>query len=95
MSYNQNKLYTNNKKMMDCEWPLGMIDFSLTLHHNMGMKYAGEAFNVGMFFLYLRHPSKWVHFRPPTHTSGHFYTARTTTLIGEVPHGIIVKEFRL
>ena len=51
----QHKLYKNNQKMMDCEWPLGMIQFSLTLHHNMGMKYAEEPFNIGIFFL--RKPS--------------------------------------
>ena len=29
---------------------------------------------MGMFFFHLiRHPSKWVHVRPQTHTSGHFY----------------------
>ena len=38
----------------------------------MGMDYAEEPFNMGMF-VYLRHPSK---FSDPhhTHTSGHFYT---------------------
>ena len=40
----------------------------------MGMKYAEEPFNMGMF-LYQRRPSKWVHFQ--THTSGHFYTGVT------------------
>ena len=49
MSYNQRKLYTNNQKMMDCEWPLGMIHFSLILRHNMDMKYAEEPFNMGVF----------------------------------------------
>ena len=28
-----------------------MIHFSLILHHNMGMKYAEEPFNMGMFIL--------------------------------------------
>ena len=51
-----------------------MIHFNLILHHNMGMKYAEDPFNMGMFFD-LRHPSKWVHFQTPTtHTAGHFYT---------------------
>ena len=33
--------------MMDSELPLGMIHFSLILHHNMCMKYAEEPFNMG------------------------------------------------
>ena len=37
--------------MMDFEWPLGMILFSLILHHNMGMKYAEEALRYGYVFL--------------------------------------------
>ena len=28
-----------------------MIHLSLILHHNMGIKYAEEPFNMGMFFL--------------------------------------------
>ena len=51
MSYKQHKLYKNNQKMIDWERPLGMIHFSLILHHNMGIKYAEEPFNMGMFFL--------------------------------------------
>ena len=49
-SYNQHKPYRNNQNIMDYDWPLGMIHFSLILHHNMGMKYAEEPFNKGMFF---------------------------------------------
>ena len=42
-----------------------MIHFSLILlHHNMGIKYVQEPFNVGMC-IYLRRPSKWVHFQTP------------------------------
>ena len=37
--------------MMYCEWPLGMIHFSLKIHHNMGMKYAEDPFNMGMFYI--------------------------------------------
>ena len=37
----------------------------------MGIKCADDPFNMGMFFN-LRRPSKWVHFKPPTQTSGHF-----------------------
>ena len=73
MSYNQLKLYQNNQKMMDCEWPLGMIYFNLILHHNMGMKYVDEPFNMGMFFD-LRRLQNGCTFRPPTHTSRHFHT---------------------
>ena len=51
MSYTQHKLNHNNQKMMDCELPLLMIHVSLILQHNMGMKYAEEPFNMGMFFL--------------------------------------------
>ena len=76
MSYNQHKLCKNNQKMMDCEWPLGMIHFSLILHHNVGMKYAKEPFNMGMFFN-LRRPSKWVHFQTPNkHIWAFLYLSR-------------------
>ena len=50
MTYNLHKLYKDNQKMMDCECPLGTIYFSLILHCNIGMKYADEPFNMGMFF---------------------------------------------
>ena len=63
--------------MMDCEWPLGMIHFSLILH--VGIKYAEEPFIMGMFF-YLR--INGYIFRPPTHTSGHFYTEVAPTSKG-------------
>ena len=75
MSYNQHKLYRNNQKMMDCEWPFGM-NFSLILHHNMGMKYAEKPFNMGTICLlfYLRRPSKWLHFQTPnTHILAFVY----------------------
>ena len=51
MSYNQHKLYKNNQKMTNCERPLGMLHFSLILHHNMGMPYTDEPFNMVFFFL--------------------------------------------
>ena len=57
MSYNQHKVHTNNQKVMDCKCPLGMMHFSLILHHDMGMKYAEEPFNMGMVFFNLRRPS--------------------------------------
>ena len=75
MSYNQHKLYQNNQRLMDCELPLGMIHVSLILDHNMGMKYAEEPFNRGMFFC-LRRPRHI--FRPPIHISRHFYTGVTS-----------------
>ena len=72
MSYNQHQLYQNNQMMMDWELPLGMIHVSLVLDNNMGMKYAEEPFNMDI--LYLRRPSKWVHFQTPyTHIQA-FYT---------------------
>ena len=53
-----------------------MIHLSLILHHNMGMKYAEEPFNMGMFF-YLRRPSKWVHFPTlNTHIRAFLYWSR-------------------
>ena len=72
MSYNYHKLSNNNQKMMDCEWPLGMIHFSLILHHNM--EYAEElTFNTDNIF-YLRRPWNWVHFQTPnTHIRPFLY----------------------
>ena len=71
MSYNQHKLNRNNQKMMDCEWPLGMIYFSLILNHNMGMKYAEKPFNMGTIcFLFFLHEAsfKMGTFSDPQHT---------------------------
>ena len=48
---NQHKLYQSNQQKMDCEWPLGMIHFSLILNHNVGIKYADEPFHMGMLLL--------------------------------------------
>ena len=81
MSSNQHKLYQNNQKMMDCKLPLGMIHFSFILHHNMGMKYAEEPFNMGMFFL-PKASFKMGTFSNPTHTSGHFYTGVAPSPLG-------------
>ena len=72
LSYNQHKLYKNNQKMMDCEWHLGMVYFSLILLQNMSMKYADEPLNMGMFSYSVLQNGDI--FRPPTHTSVHFYT---------------------
>ena len=30
---------------------------SIILHHNMDIRCAEDPFNMGMFFLYIRHPS--------------------------------------
>ena len=55
---------------MDCERPLGMIHFSLILHHNMGMKYAEEPFNMGMciYFFLSKASFKMGTFSDPQHT---------------------------
>ena len=62
------KQYKNNQKMMDCERPFGKIHFSLIVH-SMGMKYAGEPFNMGIFF-YLRPKASYKidKFSDPQHT---------------------------
>ena len=44
-----------------------MIHFSLTLHHNMGMKYVEDPFLMGMF-VFLRRPSEMGTFSDPQHT---------------------------
>ena len=64
------KQYKNNQKMMDCERPFGKLHFRLILHHSMGMKYAEEPFNMGMFFFYLRPKAsfKMDTFSDPQHT---------------------------
>ena len=73
MSYNRHKLYKNNQKMMDCEQPLGMINFSLIVHHNMGMQ-RNPSIWVCFFFFYLGRPSKWVHLQTPnTHIRAFLY----------------------
>ena len=41
-----------------------MIHFSLTLHHNMGMKYAEKPFNMGMFFFTSHVLQNGYNFRP-------------------------------
>ena len=51
-----------------------MMHFSLILHHNMCMKYAEEPCNMGMFVFTNGVLQNGYIFRPPTHTSGHFYT---------------------
>ena len=54
----------------------GMIHFSLILHHNMGMKYAEQPFNMAIFF-YLRRLSKWLHFQTlNTHIREFLYWSR-------------------
>ena len=78
MSYNQHKLYQNNQKMMDCELPLGMIHVSLILDHNMGMNYAEEPFNMGMFFL-PKASFKMGTFSDPKHTHPGIFILGTDT----------------
>ena len=50
-----------------------MIQFSLILHHNMGIKCAEDPFNMGMFFD-IRCPSLWVHFQTPNTHIRAFHT---------------------
>ena len=50
-----------------------MVQFSLILHHNMGIKCAEDPFNMGMFFD-IRPPSLWVHFQTPNTHIRAFHT---------------------
>ena len=50
-----------------------MIQFSLILHHNMGIKCAEDPFNMGMFFD-IRCPSLWVYFQTPSTHIRAFHT---------------------
>ena len=59
---------------MGCELPLGKIHVSLILDHNMGMEYAEELLDMGVFFLPKASFKMGIFSDPPLHTSGHFIT---------------------
>ena len=58
--------------MLGCVCP--KVKDSLILHHNMGIKYADEPFNMGIFFFLPKASFKWVHFQTSnTHIRAFLY----------------------
>ena len=64
-----------------------MIQFSFILHHDMGIKYAEDPFNMGMFFD-IRRPSLCVHFQTPNTHIRAFHT-------GDTPPGLETHRFKV